>query len=57
MPEGNYNDKATTESMSFAENLIPIGYAMDWYGQSLLGGPKSRNWNSDTILRLPINLK
>jgi hypothetical protein len=30
MPEGNYNYKATTESMSFAENLIPIGYAMDW---------------------------
>jgi len=38
MPEEKYNFKATPESMSFAENLLHIGYAADWHSQSLLGG-------------------
>ena len=30
MPEDKYEFKATPESMSFAENLMHIGWAMDW---------------------------
>ncbi len=48
MPEGKYNFRATQESLSFAENLMHIGYAMDWHTQSLLGGRESRDWNTDT---------
>lgn len=42
MPEDKYNFKATPEALSFAENLIHIGYAIDWHSQSLLGGRKSK---------------
>ena len=48
MPEDKYDFKATQESLSFAENLMHIGYAMDWHSQSLLGGRESRDWNTDT---------
>ena len=34
MPEDKYDYKATPESMSFAENLMHIGWAMDWHSQS-----------------------
>ena len=34
MPEDKYEFKATPESMSFAENLMHIGWAMDWHSQS-----------------------
>lgn len=47
MPEDKYNFRASQESLSFAENLMHIGYAMDWHSQSLLGGRKSRDWNTD----------
>ncbi|MEM9648998.1 MAG: DinB family protein [Bacteroidota bacterium] len=47
MPEAKYNFSATTESLTFAENLMHIGYAMDWHSQSLLGGRPSRDWNTD----------
>lgn len=52
MPEENYNFKATPESLSFAENLLHIGFAMDWHSQSLLGQRASRDWNSDTIFKV-----
>lgn len=52
MPEENYNYKATPESLSFAENLLHIGYAMDWHSQSLLGGRESRDWKTDTIYKV-----
>ncbi len=42
MPENKYDFKATPESMTFAENLMHIGYAIDWHSQSLLGGRESR---------------
>lgn len=52
MPEDAYNYKATAESLSFAENLLHIGYAMDWHSQSLLGGRESRDWKTDTIFKV-----
>jgi uncharacterized damage-inducible protein DinB len=51
MPENNYDFKATPESMSFAENLMHIAWAMDWHSQSLMGGRKARDWNTDTELK------
>lgn len=48
MPEEKYNFKATEGSLSFAENLMHIGYAMDWHSQSLLGGRPSIPWSDDT---------
>lgn len=52
MPETKYSFKATPESMSFAQNLLHIGYAMDWHSQSLLGGRASRDWKTDTIFKV-----
>ena len=52
MPEDKYEFKATPESMSFAENLMHIGWAIDWHSQSLLGGRESRDWNTDTELKV-----
>ena len=52
MPEDNYEFKATPESMSFAENLMHIGWAMDWHSQSLMGGREARDWNTDTELKV-----
>jgi uncharacterized damage-inducible protein DinB len=51
MPEDKYAFKATIESKSFAENLMHIGWAMDWHSQSLLGGREPRDWRTDTELR------
>lgn len=52
MPEGKYEFRASPESMSFAENLMHIGFAMDWHSQSLLGGRESRDWNTDTEFKV-----
>lgn len=52
MPEDKYDFKASSESLSFAENLMHIGFAIDWHSQSLLGGRKSRDWNTDTIYKV-----
>jgi uncharacterized damage-inducible protein DinB len=52
MPEDKYQFKATPESMSFAENLMHIGWAMDWHSQSLIGGREARDWNTDTELKV-----
>ncbi|WP_191858939.1 DinB family protein [Hanstruepera ponticola] len=51
MPQDKYEFKATPESMSFAENLMHIGWAMDWHSQSLMGGREARDWNTDTELK------
>lgn len=51
MPEDKYNFKATPESLSFAENLMHIGFALDWHSQSLLGGREARVWQTDTIYK------
>lgn len=52
MPENKYEFKATSESKSFAENLMHISWAMDWHSQSLLGGRDARDWKTDTELRV-----
>ncbi|GHC59330.1 DinB family protein [Ulvibacter litoralis] len=52
MPEEKYNFKATPESFTFAENLMHIGYAIDWHSESLLGGRESREWKTDTIYKV-----
>jgi uncharacterized damage-inducible protein DinB len=52
MPEDNYKFKATSESMSFAENLMHIVWAMDWHSQSLMGGREARDWDTDTELKV-----
>ncbi|MCK0192983.1 DinB family protein [Arenibacter sp. F20364] len=52
MSEEAYNYKATPESMSFAENLMHIGWAMDWHSQSLMGGRNARDWDTDTELKV-----
>ncbi|WP_411768280.1 DinB family protein [Winogradskyella sp. A3E31] len=52
MPEELYKYKATPESMSFAEHLMHISWAMDWHSQSLMGGREARDWNTDTELKV-----
>ncbi|MEO1011043.1 MAG: DinB family protein [Bacteroidota bacterium] len=52
MPEENYHFKATPDSLTFAENLMHIGFAMDWHCQSLLGGRTSRDWHTDTVYKV-----
>ncbi|MDP5229057.1 MAG: DinB family protein [Cellulophaga sp.] len=52
MPEEKYNFKATEESMTFAENLMHISWAMDWHSQTLMGGREARDWNTDTELKV-----
>ena len=52
MPEEKYEYKASEESMTFAENLMHIAWAMDWHSESLLGGRNARDWNTDTELKV-----
>lgn len=52
MPENEYSFKASPESLTFAENLMHIGFALDWHSQSLLGGRASRDWNTDTTFKV-----
>ena len=51
MPDDKYVFRATPESMTFAENLMHIGYALDWHNQSLLDGRESRDWKTDTVYK------
>ncbi|MEM6892688.1 MAG: DinB family protein [Bacteroidota bacterium] len=52
MPEEHFGFKPTPESLSFAEQLMHIGWAMDWHSQSLMDGRKARNWETDTELKV-----
>ena len=52
MPEDKYDFKASPESLSFAENLMHIGFAMDWHSQSLLGGREARDWQTDQVYKV-----
>ncbi|MFT7073857.1 MAG: putative damage-inducible protein DinB [Patiriisocius sp.] len=52
MPEDKYGFRASPDSMTFAENLMHIGYAIDWHSQSLLGGRESKDWKTDTIFKV-----
>jgi uncharacterized damage-inducible protein DinB len=57
MPEDKYDFKSTPESMSFEEHLMHIGWAMDWHSQTLLGGHKPRDWETDTELKVDLKSK
>ena len=57
MPEDKYDFRASPESLTFAENLMHIGFAIDWHSQSLLGGRESRDWKTDTIFKVANNSK
>ncbi|MBT8185071.1 MAG: DinB family protein, partial [Eudoraea sp.] len=52
MPEDKYDFKASPESLTFAENLMHIGFAADWHSQSLLGGREARDWNTDSVFKV-----
>ena len=52
MPEEKYSFKASQESLTFAEHLMHIGYALDWHSQSLLGERDARDWNTDTVYKV-----
>ena len=51
MPEEYYDYKATAESLSFEENLMHIGFALDWHSQSLLGNREARIYQTDTVFK------
>lgn len=51
MPEDKYNFKATPESLTFAQNLLHIGFALDWHSESLLGGREARVWSTDPTFK------
>jgi uncharacterized damage-inducible protein DinB len=51
MPEEKYGYKATEESLSFSENLMHIGFALDWHSQSLIGNRTARVYQTDTIFK------
>ncbi|WP_405400893.1 DinB family protein [Maribacter sp. Asnod2-G09] len=51
MPEEKYGYKATDESLSFSENLMHIGYALDWHSQSLIGDREARVYQTDTVFK------
>ncbi len=57
MPEEHYGNRATPESKSFAENLMHIGWAMDWHSQTLLGGIPTRDWQTNMELRFGTKAK
>jgi uncharacterized damage-inducible protein DinB len=52
MPEDKYDFKATVESMTFAENLMHISWAMDWHSLTLMGKRDARDWDTDTELKV-----
>ena len=51
MPEEKYGYKVTEESLSFQENLMHIGFALDWHSQSLIGNREARVYQTDTIFK------
>jgi uncharacterized damage-inducible protein DinB len=57
MPDDQYGFKASQASMTFAENLMHICWAMDWHCQSLLGGRPARDWKTDTELKVDAKSK
>ena len=52
MPEDKYDFKATPESLTFAQNLLHIGFALDWHSQSLLGEREARVWSTDLTFKV-----
>lgn len=52
MPEKQYNYKASDGSLSFAEHLMHIGFALDWHSQSLIGDRAARDYQTDTVYKV-----
>ena len=51
MPAEKYDYKVTEESLSFSENLMHIGFTLDWHSQSLIGVREARVYQTDTIFK------
>ncbi|MBC6999768.1 DinB family protein [Cytophaga sp. FL35] len=51
MPEDSYHYRPTPESLSFAENLLHVGFAMDFHCQTLLGERAPKDWQTDTVYK------
>ncbi len=51
MPEKQYDYRPAEGSLSFAEHLMHIGFALDWHSQSLIGGRVARDYQTDTIYK------
>ncbi|WP_124980169.1 DinB family protein [Nonlabens xiamenensis] len=52
MPEEEYHYQPTEASMTFAEHLMHITWAMDWHSQSLIGDRPARDWETDNLLKV-----
>lgn len=52
MPEDKYNYKPSPESLTFAQNLLHIGFALDWHSESLIGGREARVWSTDLTFKV-----
>ncbi|MFC4097352.1 DinB family protein [Euzebyella saccharophila] len=51
IPEESFHFKPAPGSLSFAENLLHIGFAMDFHSQTLLGERAPKDWQTDTIFK------
>ena len=52
MPENESNYRTSADSITFAANLLPIGYAIDCHSQSVLGERESRDQATVTIFKI-----
>ncbi|WP_040578941.1 DinB family protein [Croceivirga radicis] len=51
MPAEKYQYRASEESLSFAQNLMHIGFALNWHSKTLLGEIKTPTWQEDTVYK------
>lgn len=51
MPAEKYQFRASEESLSFAQNLMHIGFALNWHSKTLLGEIKTPTWQEDTVYK------
>ncbi|WP_439130139.1 DinB family protein [Polaribacter sp.] len=52
MPENKYSFKAADGSLSFAQNFLHIGFAMNWHSKTLLKGEETYSWQQDTVFKV-----
>ncbi|WP_240729747.1 DinB family protein [Flavobacterium sp. ASW18X] len=51
MPAEKFQYRASEESLSFAQNLLHIGFALNWHSKTLIGGIKTPTWQEDTVYK------
>lgn len=51
MPAEKYQFRASEESLSFAQNLMHIGFALNWHSKTLIGDIKTPTWQEDTVYK------